>query len=548
LSIVLDNYLLKLMKGQRGIKPMRFLILLCCVALVAPAFAQDALQAEAPLPATEAITEEPMAELLPTRVGRVSLVSGNVGQRSSAESGWADAELNQPVFAGEALRTDAGARSEIQIGANIISLSRASEVEITNLRDQFTQIALSRGRIGLHLRQAGESETVEIDIPQGGIWLLGPGSYDVDVGGSDQLPRIAVFEGAAHLVAAGSDAPIAKGDMAVLTGSDNAVVTIEQAVPDGFVQWWRRRDYDETRLAASHYISPHMTGFAEVDNAGIWKINAEFGPVWFPIAPEEWAPYRFGHWRWMTPWGWNWIDDQPWGFAPSHYGRWALIDEHWAWVPGGFVARPLYMPAAAAFLGTPGVGLSSEEGAAVGWFPLAPGEAYWPSYARDADYVRGLNRGNVRDTETIRLQADGVPPFEIFDEDFANRQFATVVPRPVFTNGRAVAPARVTLPEQRLRNAPVLMGSPQIAPASAQRIARAAATTVNSPPSRVAVRISRKDSGKPVRAASAQHGQAVPVIIRGAHLHAPSYAGPSRGRQAIVLRVAHSHGSPGKKG
>ena len=290
--------------------------------------------------------------------------------------------------------------------------------------------------------------------------------------------------------------------MAVVTDPDSADVTIERAAPDDFVQWCRERDYDETRLAAPYYMSPFMTGFAELDTAGIWKISAEYGPVWFPTAPEEWAPYRFGHWRWMTPWGWNWIDDQPWGFAPSHYGRWAMIDEHWAWVPGSFDVRPLYMPAAVAFLGTPRVGLSSEEGAAVGWFPLAPGEAYWPSYARDADYVRALNRGNVEDTETIRLQADGEPPLEIFDEDFANRQFATVVPRSVFTIGRPVAPARVILPEQRLRNAPVLMGSPQIAPASTQRIASAATPKVKSSPSRVAVRVARKDSGRSIRAAS----------------------------------------------
>jgi hypothetical protein len=528
---------------------MRFSTLACCIAAVAkiaPAFAQDALPVEASPPPAEASFAAPLTAVPPTRVGRISLVSGNVGQRSSVDSGWADAELNQPVFAGEALRTDAGARGEIQIGANTIGLSRSSEIEIANLRDGFVQIALSRGRIGLHLRQAGEGETVEIDIPQGAVWLLARGSYDVDAGAGDQPPRIAVFEGAAHFVAAGDDRPIASGEVAVLTASDAAAVTIERTLPDDFVRCCREREHGATDLAAPYYISPFMTGFAELDAAGIWKIDAEYGPVWFPTAPEEWSPYRFGHWRWMMPWGWNWIDDQPWGFAPSHYGRWAMIDEHWAWVPGSG-GRPLYMPAAVAFLGTPGVGLSSEEGAAVGWFPLAAGEAYWPSYARDADYVRALNRGNVQHTETIRLQADGEPPLEIFDQDFANRQFATVVPRSVFTNGRPVAPARITLPEQRLRNAPVLMGSPQIAPASAQRIASAA--TAKSAPSRLAVSLSRKDSGKTVRAvALLPRGHAPPVIIRGAHLHAPSYAGTSRGRQAIVLRMAHSRAGPGKKG
>ncbi len=216
-----------------------------------------------------------------------------------------------------------------------------------------------------------------------------------------------------------------------------------------------------------------MTGFAELDAAGTWESTAEYGVVWVPAGlPTDWAPYRDGHWRWIAPWGWTWIDNQPWGFVTSHYGRWAFVDEHWGWVPGTFGARPVYAPAVVAFLGTAGVGLSVADstGPAVGWFPLAPGEVYWPSYTRDLDYVRNLNLGNIADVSGIQLDANGDPPLEVFGKHFANRRFAGVVPRPVFRNGGAVAPALLSLPEQRLQNAPVLMGSPQIGPAE-QRVA-----------------------------------------------------------------------------
>ena len=528
---------------------MRFLLNICFVATVAavgPTVAQDAMEGDGSIASIEATAPLSEVPIPPGRVGSLSLRSGNVGFRASGLTGWIDAEVNQPVFTGGAIRTDPRARAEIRIGANTIDLSTGTEIEIASLTDQFTQIVLSRGRIDLRLRQIGAGETVEIDFPHGGIWLLGPGTYDIDAGSSDQPPRVVVFEGTAHFVGAGGgDTPIEGGQMAVLAGSDAAFATIEAAAPDDFVEWSRGRDYDETRLAAPYYISLYMTGFAELD--GIWKISSEYGPVWFPTGSEEWAPYRFGHWSWIAPWGWTWIDDQSWGFAPSHYGRWALIDEHWAWVPGGFVAHPIYAPAVVAFIGTPGVGLSSQEGAAVAWFPLAPGEAYWPSYTRDVNYVRSLNLGNVQDIETIGMQADGEPPLEVFNGDFANRQFASVVPRSVFINGRPVAPARVTLPVQRLQNAPVLMGSPQIAPASAQPVAHAAPTTA--PVSRVVVRLSRKVGAKPVRTASMQpHGHGQPVIVRGAHLHAPSYAGQPRGGQTIVLRVAHNLRSGAGKG
>jgi hypothetical protein len=524
---------------------MRLLMHVCCavmVAGIAPAFAQNASQPEPPGAAAEAPPVSPGTDLPPSRVGRVSLVSGNFKLRGSVGADWVDGELNQPVFTGEALRTGPRSRGEIEIGANTIWLSDGSEIEITSLRDRVTQISLAYGRMALYLRRADEDESVGISIPQGVISLLTPGSYDIGTGSGELPSQIAVFDGKAQLVGADGDLQISAGHTAVLKDTDIAGATVEPATRDAFAEWCRERDYRGTRLAAPSYISPEMTGVDALDAGGIWKINPDYGPVWFPITSEEWAPYRFGHWSWVPPWDWTWIDDQPWGFAPSHYGRWVLIDDHWAWAPGSFVERPLYAPAVVAFLGTPGVGLSSEEGATIAWFPLAPGEAYWPSYARDVDYVRGLNRGNVQDVGTIHLPANGEPPLEVFDKPFANRQYATVVPRPVFINGRPAAPARMTLPEQRLQNAPVLMASPQLAPASAQHVARVATPAVTAPPRRLAVAdVSRR--GRPIRAALfLPRGRSQPLVIRGAHLRVPSYAGSPHGRQMIVVHIAQPRG------
>jgi len=527
---------------------MRLFLCVCCIATlsgVVPGSAQDVAEADA-VPPVEASAPLPSVWTPPGRVGRMSLVSGNVDFRVSSEAAWADVELNQPVFTGEALRTDPRARAEIRIGAKTLDLSNNSELEITSLRDRTTRVLLLRGRIGLHLRDAGENETVEIDVPQGAV-SLAAGSYDIETG--EGKLRVAVFDGKAHFSGARGDIAIGSGQAAVLASTEPTETSAtEPATADEFVAWCRDRDADETRLAAPYFVSRDMTGYEELDSAGLWKIDAQYGPVWFPTQSVEWAPYRFGHWKWIAPWGWTWLDDQPWGFAPSHYGRWALIDEHWAWIPGGYVERPLYAPAIVAFLGTPGIGLSSEEGPTVAWFPLAPGEPFWPSYTRDLDYIRNLNAGTVRDVASLATQADGDPPLEIFHEDFANRLFTTAVPRSVFVNGRPVAAARLILPERRLQNAPVLMASPQITPASLQRVVRTPAPPP-SPVTRVTVQLYRKGDAKPVRAASLlSRVRAPPIILRGAHLHAPSYAGQSRGRQVIVLRVAHSHGGPGKKG
>ena len=53
------------------------------------------------------------------------------------------------------------------------------------------------------------------------------------------------------------------------------------------------------------------------------------------VVAAGWAPYRYGRWAWVRPWGWTWVDDAPWGFAPFHYGRWVCgRGERWCWAPG----------------------------------------------------------------------------------------------------------------------------------------------------------------------------------------------------------------------
>jgi len=140
-----------------------------------------------------------------------------------------------------------------------------------------------------------------------------------------------------------------------------------------------------------------MTGAAELAAYGAWARAAGYGDIWYPDVPAGWAPYREGYWAWVEPWGWSWVDDEPWGFAPFHYGRWATVEDQWAWVPGEFVPQPVYAPALVAFVGAPGTGYwnAGDVGPAVGWFPLGPGEVYWPSYTRNRDYIRNINIANV---------------------------------------------------------------------------------------------------------------------------------------------------------
>jgi hypothetical protein len=523
---------------------MRLLLLgfIGCFATITAAFA-NAPEDLVPAPEASAAAAEPAAAEPPSgRVARVSFVSGEVSVATS--EGWINAVVNRPLAAGSTVRTGAQAQAEIDLGTATIDLSRDTELTMVALNDSAFEVTLLEGRIGLAWRQLDSDEQVEIKVSGQDVQLLQPGRYDLDAAAR----RIAVFAGQASLVGSGSNSEVAAGEEALLAGSGQTPVTIAPAARDEFVEWCQSRASDAAGLTAVYYVSPYMTGFAELDAAGNWESTNEYGTVWVPHElPADWAPYRNGHWSWIMPWGWTWIDDQPWGFAPFHYGRWTLVGGHWAWAPGSFVAHPMFAPAVVAFLGTPNVGLSVADSSvpAVAWFPLAPGEPYWPAYTADLDYVRRLNLGNVRDLEAIRLGADGEPPLEVFDQHFANRRFAGVVPRPVFVSGGAVAPEQLTLPEQRLENAPVLMGSPQIAPAThqvtvvanASRQGGARAAWTNHIAALVARSARRLGALKAAFAPLHDHGAVAGP--RGAHLHATAYAGPPV-RHTILLKVAHA--------
>jgi hypothetical protein len=523
---------------------------LAVLSAAAPPAMPAAAPGAAPLPPAPAVAPPSPSSPAPTRVGRLSLASGKVGFRAAGAAPWSAAEPNFPVAAGEALRTDARSRAAVEIGPHTFALAPQSEIDIAGLDRQRIALALPQGRLYLHLRRLAAGATVTLALPRASLSLSAPGTYDIAAGDRKEPARIAVFAGQARLADGGAEVAIAPGRAAAFDHAKPVAAPEGPAAADDFDAWARGQDYRQAGLVSPYYVSPEMTGYAALDGHGSWRHSDRYGEVWYPDGlPANWTPYRYGHWRRIAPWGWTWIDDRSWGFAPSHYGRWAVIDRRWAWVPGRFVEDPAYVPAVVAFLGTPGVGLSVAGSSvpAIGWFPLAPGEVYWPSYARSLDYIRALNRGNVADPAAIAPNPDGNPPVEIVTGRFADRQMASIVPRPDFVAGHPVAPALLQLPAERLADMPVIDGSPRLGPAPAPRpevaiagAAPAGRTAAARKPERVAV--SHKPERKPTEP---QRIAQKPVVkarrpVRGerhmhvAHLRVPAYAGHALRARRLV--------------
>jgi hypothetical protein len=205
-----------------------------------------------------------------------------------------------------------------------------------------------------------------------------------------------------------------------------------------------------------------MTGYEDLDEYGDWSYVAGYGPCWRPRAVvADWAPYRFGHWVYVGPWGWTWVEDEPWGFAPFHYGRWASVRGGWFWVPGPVVVRPIWAPALVAFVGG-GPGFRFSAGVGVGWFPLAPGEVYLPGYHVSRAYV---NNVNITNTTVSVTRVTNVYNTVIVNRNttvnnvtYVNQRVnngVTVVSHDTFVNARPVAGNVMRVDQRELAAAPV---------------------------------------------------------------------------------------------
>ena len=177
----------------------------------------------------------------------------------------------------------------------------------------------------------------------------------------------------------------------------------------------------------------------------------DYGEIWVPRGVAVgWAPYRYGHWVWIAPWGWTWVEAEPWGFAPFHYGRWVFVNDYWGWVPGPVVVRPVYAPALVAFVGGGGASFSVSFGGGfegVAWFPLGPRDVWVPGYRCSPRYFQNINVTNTRVVnvaEITNVYNNYTRNVTVVNNyTYAHNAVAvTAVSRDTFVNARPVAQGR----------------------------------------------------------------------------------------------------------
>jgi len=390
----------------------------------------------------------------PARVARLSFIKGTVSLQPSGANDWSQASLNYPLTTGDRIYTDQESQAELEIGSAAVRASATTDLTVANLNDQFMQLGLGQGAIRVRVYDLPNGDSIEVDTPNGALTLLLPGDYRVETFPNNNATLVTVTNGALDVSGGDLSQRVESGQAVKLTGTDPIAVSfVSLSEPDDFDQWCWQRDRRFISSDSTVYVSRETPGYDDLDAYGDWDENTPLGPVWYPSAVAVgWVPYRFGRWLWIVPWGWTWVESEPWGFAPFHYGRWVFVGGRWGWVPGPIAMRPYYAPALVVFLG--GAQLSLGIGGVQAWFPLGPGEPFFPWYHYSSNYLRQVNVANIRHAENI---TNITSITNVGGIHFVNKQTATtVVPTSIFRNGQRVDRQVVHIAPEQLARAEVI--------------------------------------------------------------------------------------------
>lgn len=411
--------------------PRKFAVLLCAMIAVAflatPVFAED----------------EPDP---PGRVARLKYMNGQVSFQPGGVNDWVDATLNRPLTTADRVWTDKDSKAELHLGTSALRMDSETSLTLTNLTDSTVQVELDQGVLNLHVRRMYPGEIYEVDTPNVAFTLLKPGDYRFEVNPDADTTEVIVRKGKGEGNGDGRGVEVESGEMARFEHGNTLMHSIGHAPnPDGFDDWCRVRDRREDNAESLRYVSDDVVGYEDLDDNGYWRPVPTYGSIWIPRhVVAGWAPYRYGHWAYIEPWGWTWIDDAPWGFAPFHYGRWVYSPYGWGWCPGPRIYRPVYAPALVAWIGGAHFGIGIGFGN-VGWVPLGWGEPYYPYYRASRGYVRNVNISNTHITNITYVTNNynnyinhRGKPVPLPTHGYMNARGVSVVPNDAMINSRRV--------------------------------------------------------------------------------------------------------------
>ena len=264
----------------------------------------------------------------PAGSARLSLIEGEVSFAPAGTDEWAEAVLNRPLTSEDRLSVGADGRAELQVGSATVHLNRNSQFGFIELDDDVMQMSLVDGAATIRVRRLADGETSKLKRRMRRCVTQRRRISHRSQPGHDQT-IVKTRSGEADVMGGSKSYTVRENEQGVFSGLENLTAQtgpIAHRTP--FEAWANDRNEREEQSESSRYVSRDVVGYQDLDNQGDWVHEREYGYVWRPLhVSAGWAPYRYGRWAWVSPWGWNWIDDAPWGYAPFHYGRWVNLHQ-----------------------------------------------------------------------------------------------------------------------------------------------------------------------------------------------------------------------------
>ncbi|HYR75596.1 MAG TPA: DUF6600 domain-containing protein [Pyrinomonadaceae bacterium] len=465
------------------------------------------------------------AKSLPN-AARIDRVHGQVGVNhsldNSASNDWTEATQNTPISVGDRVYTRDNSGAEIAFtGRNFATLDPNTSLDVLDLSNQRTQIALRNGSGLFDVGSLGSGNLFEVATPCGAVDLQEAGVYRVAIEDSGNA-SITALSGHAQLIGQSGSGVIQKGEtISVPCQGGSGVLSRVDAGQAGALldnyyraRYPRKYDgryhnyytylddpyyYDPYRQDPSYnYVSEYVPGIDDLDYYGDWQYVSDYGYGWHPRVDNGWAPYQSGYWTMDYPYGLTWVSNEPWGYAPYHYGRWANSGNQWYWIPEGTRTYPTYSPALVAFL--------PFNQSSVAWVPLGPSDPYSYRYYDQSWQPVYYSQPSVIEQRIVNMSVPGavtVVPVQDFTRVIDPGVVARVDPQ-TFTRVRPVldpltvdplrraafqtreARQRIDVPQtvaQRIANTPVITSTNPSAPPFRRDLAQT--LRVQSPPDRV---------------------------------------------------------------
>ena len=394
------------------------------------------------------------AEALPN-AARIQRVDGEVAfnnaayttdansqSNNQANTQWVAATANQPFSVGDRIYTRENSHASLAFtGRNFARLYPSTELDVLDLSNNRTQLALRDGSAMFDVGYLAPGELYEVGTPYGAVDFMEPGLYNVGFDNNNNV-LISALSGVAQVVGLGGSGRISKGEMLTLAATAAAQVALASVnhnnagyLVDDYYRYQYPNVYDgrysnyDAYLSDPYYYDPYrrnisyqyapsfIPGLNDLDYYGDWVQCNDYGHCWRPRVDASWVPYQDGYWVNDYPYGPTWVSSEAWGYAPYHYGRWVNSGGQWLWVPDAVNSTPYYSPALVAFV-------PFTDSSMIGWVPLGPGDPYAPRYYDTNWQPYYLTRTNVVTTQLVNMRVPSavtVVPLDQFGQPIDRR-------------------------------------------------------------------------------------------------------------------------------